>query len=79
MWIGTNEGTIHVYNKHTYQNVVVLEGHTDAVYCLYSVEDRYIISGSGRKDSKIAIWSVGKLNFLLNRISYQNQVPDTVL
>ncbi|XP_029635407.1 DENN domain-containing protein 3-like isoform X1 [Octopus sinensis] len=79
MWIGTKEGTIHVYNKHTYQNVVVLDGHMDAVYCLYSVEDRYIISGSGSKDSKIAIWSVGKLNFLLNRISSQNQVPDTLL
>ncbi|GAB1597749.1 DENN domain-containing protein 3-like [Argonauta hians] len=79
LWIGTKEGTIHVYSIETYQNVVVLEGHIDAVYCLYSVEDRYIVSGPGRKDSRIAIWSVGKLSFSLNRISSQGQVPDTTI
>jgi len=35
-----------------------LEAHEDTVQALFSAEDRYILSGSAKRDGKIAIWRV---------------------
>lgn len=56
LWIATKEGTIHIYNLYSHQKLLVLEGHNDAIYCLHVTGDRYIFSGAGSADSKIAIW-----------------------
>lgn len=56
LWIATKEGTIHIYNLYSHQKLLVLEGHNDAIYCLHVTGDRYIFSGAGSADSKIAVW-----------------------
>lgn len=35
-----------------------LVAHTDSVRTLCSAEGRYVLSGSGREEGKIAIWKV---------------------
>uniref|UniRef100_A0A3P8RL27 DENN domain containing 3 n=1 Tax=Amphiprion percula TaxID=161767 RepID=A0A3P8RL27_AMPPE len=35
-----------------------LQGHSDSIQTLCSAEDRYVLSGSARRDGKIAIWKV---------------------
>lgn len=35
-----------------------LVAHTDIVKSLCSAEDRYVLSGSGEEDGKVAIWKV---------------------
>lgn len=35
-----------------------LVAHSDTVKTLCSAEDRYVLSGSGREEGKIAIWTV---------------------
>lgn len=35
-----------------------LVGHIDTVKALCSAEDRYVLSGSGKEEGKIAIWKV---------------------
>lgn len=35
-----------------------LVGHADTVKALCSAENRYILSGSGKEEGKIAIWKV---------------------
>lgn len=35
-----------------------LQAHTDSIQALCSAEDRYVLSGSARRDGKIAIWKV---------------------
>lgn len=36
-----------------------LVGHADVVKALCSAEDRYVLSGSGKEEGKIAIWKAG--------------------
>ncbi|XP_069477810.1 DENN domain-containing protein 3 [Ambystoma mexicanum] len=65
IWIGSkglsqgkSKGKIYVIDadKRTVEKELV--AHTDAVKSLCSAEDRYVLSGSGREDGKIAIWKV---------------------
>lgn len=35
-----------------------LVAHSDTVMTLCSAEDRYVLSGAGREEGKIAIWKV---------------------
>ena len=35
-----------------------LQAHSDSIQTLCSAEDRYVLSGSARRDGKIAIWKV---------------------
>ena len=35
-----------------------LQAHSDTIHTLCSAEHRYVLSGSGRRDGKIAIWKV---------------------
>ncbi|XP_056457584.1 DENN domain-containing protein 3-like isoform X1 [Gadus chalcogrammus] len=35
-----------------------LQAHSDTIHALCSAEHRYVLSGSGRRDGKIAIWKV---------------------
>ncbi|XP_059196232.1 DENN domain-containing protein 3-like isoform X2 [Centropristis striata] len=35
-----------------------LQAHSDSIHSLCSAEDRYVLSGSARRDGKIAIWKV---------------------
>lgn len=57
LWIGTKKGKILIYTIATRTLWKDLAAHEDAVRVLFFVERRYVISGGGSKDGKIAIWS----------------------
>nr|XP_028591904.1 DENN domain-containing protein 3 [Podarcis muralis]XP_028591905.1 DENN domain-containing protein 3 [Podarcis muralis]XP_028591906.1 DENN domain-containing protein 3 [Podarcis muralis] len=55
---GKTKGKIYVVDveKKTVEKELV--GHIDTVKALCSAEDRYVLSGSGKEEGKIAIWKV---------------------
>ncbi|XP_078542252.1 DENN domain-containing protein 3 [Lissotriton helveticus] len=65
IWIGSkglsqgkSKGKIYVIDADKKSVEKELVAHADAVKSLCSAEDRYVLSGSGREDGKIAIWTV---------------------
>ncbi|KAG8134010.1 hypothetical protein E2320_011752 [Naja naja] len=65
MWVGgrgLSQGKVKgkVYVLDTERKLVEKElvGHTDVVKSLCSAEDRYVLSGGGKEEGKIAIWKV---------------------
>ncbi|KAK6960212.1 DENN domain-containing protein 3, partial [Biomphalaria glabrata] len=57
VWVATKEGTIHIYYLATKQQWKTIKAHDDAIRSLCAAESRYIMSGAGSKDGKVAIWS----------------------
>uniref|UniRef100_A0AAQ6AEC3 UDENN domain-containing protein n=1 Tax=Amphiprion ocellaris TaxID=80972 RepID=A0AAQ6AEC3_AMPOC len=63
VWVGgagrsSTKGKIYILDMERYQVLKELHGHTDKVTALCSAEDRYVLSGAGKHDGKIAIWKV---------------------
>ncbi|XP_045416747.1 DENN domain-containing protein 3 isoform X2 [Lemur catta] len=65
IWVGSRglsqgkpKGKIYVIDAKTRSVEKELAAHADAVRTLCSAEDRYVLSGSGRDEGKIAIWKV---------------------
>ncbi|XP_053106348.1 DENN domain-containing protein 3 isoform X2 [Hemicordylus capensis] len=65
MWVGSRgrsqgkiKGKIYVVDAERKTVEKELVGHTDTVKALCSAEDRYVLSGSGKEEGKIAIWKV---------------------
>ncbi|XP_029447975.1 DENN domain-containing protein 3 isoform X2 [Rhinatrema bivittatum] len=65
IWVGSrgisqakSKGKIYVIDAEKKSVEKELVAHADIVKSLCSAEDRYILSGSGREDGKIAIWKV---------------------
>lgn len=63
LWVGSNgksqgksKGKIYVVSAEKKTVEKELVGHTDTVKALCSAEDRYVLSGSGKDEGKIAIW-----------------------
>ncbi|XP_011905350.1 PREDICTED: DENN domain-containing protein 3 isoform X7 [Cercocebus atys] len=56
LWQGTPRGKIYVIDAERKTVEKELVAHTDTVRTLCSAEDRYVLSGSGREEGKIAIW-----------------------
>lgn len=57
LWVGTKGATIHIINTDTRKVIKDLQAHDDAVRALCCAENRYIISGAGSRDGRIAMWS----------------------
>lgn len=55
---GRSKGKIYVIDAERKTVEKELVAHTDTVNTLCSAEDRYVLSGSGRDEGKIAIWKV---------------------
>ncbi|XP_057591326.1 DENN domain-containing protein 3 isoform X3 [Hippopotamus amphibius kiboko] len=55
---GRPKGKIYVIDAETKTVEKELVAHMDTVKTLCSAEDRYVLSGSGREEGKIAIWKV---------------------
>lgn len=55
---GRSKGKIYVIDAERKTVEKELVAHTDMVKTLCSAEDRYVLSGSGRDEGKIAIWKV---------------------
>ncbi|XP_015248230.1 PREDICTED: DENN domain-containing protein 3-like [Cyprinodon variegatus] len=63
VWVGgigrsSTKGKIYILDTERYEVLKELHGHIDKVTALCSAEDRYVLSGSGKQDGKIAIWKV---------------------
>ncbi|XP_069032261.1 LOW QUALITY PROTEIN: DENN domain-containing protein 3-like [Embiotoca jacksoni] len=63
VWVGgvgrsSSKGKIYTLDTERYQVLKELHGHNDKVAALCSAEDRYVLSGAGKHDGKIAIWKV---------------------
>lgn len=63
LWVGSNgksqgksKGKIYVVSAEKKTVEKELVGHADTVKALCSAEDRYVLSGSGKDEGKIAIW-----------------------
>ncbi|KAG8441578.1 hypothetical protein GDO86_010674, partial [Hymenochirus boettgeri] len=55
---GKQKGKIYVINAEKKTVEKELVAHMDIVNSLCSAEDRYVLSGSGKEDGKVAIWKV---------------------
>lgn len=55
---GRPRGKIYVIDVERKAVEKELVAHTDSVRTLCSAEGRYVLSGSGREEGKIAIWKV---------------------
>ncbi|XP_075681804.1 DENN domain-containing protein 3 isoform X2 [Rhinoderma darwinii] len=55
---GKSKGKIYVIDAEKKTVEKELVGHIDIVRSLCSAEDRYVLSGSGEQDGKVAIWKV---------------------
>uniref|UniRef100_A0A7M4F423 DENN domain-containing protein 3 n=1 Tax=Crocodylus porosus TaxID=8502 RepID=A0A7M4F423_CROPO len=65
LWIGSRglsqgkiKGKIYVVDIERKRVEKELVGHADTVKALCSAENRYVLSGSGKEEGKIAIWKV---------------------
>ncbi|XP_068094187.1 DENN domain-containing protein 3 isoform X2 [Hyperolius riggenbachi] len=65
VWVGSQgisqgkpKGKIYVIDAEKRSVEKELVAHTDIVNSICSAEDRYILSGSGEEDGKVAIWKV---------------------
>ncbi|XP_007249779.3 DENN domain-containing protein 3 [Astyanax mexicanus] len=67
IWVGCHNsgpkqsgarGKIFVLDSESCSVQKELQAHTDSVQALCSAEDRYVLSGSAKRDGKIAIWKV---------------------
>uniref|UniRef100_A0A2K5E160 DENN domain containing 3 n=1 Tax=Aotus nancymaae TaxID=37293 RepID=A0A2K5E160_AOTNA len=56
LWQGTPKGKIYVIDAESKTVEKELVAHVDTVRTLCSAEDRYVLSGSGKEEGKIAIW-----------------------
>lgn len=53
---GKSKGKIYVVSAEKKTVEKELVAHADTVKALCSAEDRYVLSGSGKEEGKIAIW-----------------------
>lgn len=63
VWIGavgrsSAKGKVYIVDSERHQVLKELQAHSDRVTALCSAEDRYVLSGAGKHDGKIAIWKV---------------------
>ncbi|XP_031708722.1 DENN domain-containing protein 3-like isoform X1 [Anarrhichthys ocellatus] len=55
---GQCDGQVLVMEAESHTVAKELQAHSDSIQTLCSAEDRYVLSGSARRDGKVAIWKV---------------------
>ncbi|XP_041471701.1 DENN domain-containing protein 3-like isoform X2 [Lytechinus variegatus] len=63
IWAGSKQGKIHLFDANTCEYEKELEAHEDAIRSMCQAEMRYVITGAGSKDGKVALW---RANFVAN-------------
>eukprot|EP00057_Strongylocentrotus_purpuratus_P028110 XP_011682584.1 PREDICTED: DENN domain-containing protein 3 isoform X1 [Strongylocentrotus purpuratus] len=63
IWAGSKQGKIHLFDANTCEYEKELEAHEDAIRSMCQAELRYVITGAGSKDGKVALW---RANFVAN-------------
>ena len=56
IWAGSKQGKIHLFDCKTCKNEKELSAHDDAVRAMCKAENRYVITGAGSRDGKVAVW-----------------------
>ena len=56
MWAGSKQGKVYLFDCETGKCDKKLEAHDDAVRAMCKAETRYIITGAGSRDGKVALW-----------------------
>jgi len=56
IWAGSLNGNVYVFRMDNYELYKTFAGHRDSVWCLCSMLDMYVVSGSAQNDTSIAIW-----------------------
>ena len=56
VWVGSKDGVIYIFNIVTHKLEKTLKAHTDAIRSMCCAQSRYIMSGAGSHDGKVAIW-----------------------
>ena len=56
IWVGTKDGIIFIVNMITREVQKQLKAHSDVIRSMCTAQTRYVMSGSGSQDGKIAIW-----------------------
>lgn len=56
VWACSKKGKIHLFDAKTRRQKKVLDGHEDAIRSICLAENRYVMTGAGSSDGKVAIW-----------------------
>ncbi len=60
VWAGSKQGKIHLFDCKSVKYEKELSAHDDAVRALCKAENRYVITGAGSRDGKVAVWRAGR-------------------
>ncbi|XP_033640583.1 DENN domain-containing protein 3-like isoform X1 [Asterias rubens] len=56
IWVASKQGKIHLFDKETGKHEKALTGHNDAIRSMTQAEMRYVLTGAGSRDGKVAVW-----------------------
>ncbi|CAH1774894.1 unnamed protein product [Owenia fusiformis] len=56
VWVGSKSGFIYIFNCSNHLLEQQLKAHNDSVRSMCTAQNRYIMSGAGSEDGKVAIW-----------------------
>lgn len=68
IWVGSkaldsdSPGYIYILNAKDHSPEQMLDVHTDTIRSLCTAENRYVMSGAGSRDGKVAIWRTSAMN-----------------
>ena len=54
--MASKQGKIHLFDKETGKHEKALTGHNDAIRSMTQAEMRYVLTGAGSRDGKVAVW-----------------------
>ena len=78
IWLGTKIGSVHVYDKHTFEEILSHCAHSSAVRCFARGLDDTVFSGSD--DGSVAEWrdAFRDVSYLINQISLKFSIVSIV-
>jgi len=56
IWLGTRDGVIYIVNMITCDVEKRLQAHHDVIRSMCAAQTRYVMTGCGSRDGKVAIW-----------------------
>ncbi|XP_022091138.1 DENN domain-containing protein 3-like [Acanthaster planci] len=56
LWAASKDGKIHLFDLETGKYEKALTAHDDAIRSMTHAESRYVLTGAGSRDGKVAVW-----------------------
>ncbi|XP_038051652.1 DENN domain-containing protein 3-like [Patiria miniata] len=56
LWAASKDGKIHLFDLDTGKFEKTLTAHEDAIRSMTQAESRYVLTGAGSRDGKVAVW-----------------------